>query len=471
MILLFIGAGLCLGLQDLSPNAFSDMNMRFFDAFYFMIVTCTTIGYGDILPTDSYSRFLVILIIICLFFFISDQLNKISTMMMLLGDGIKSYDGQEHIILILDNTIQLGNFLTELMTNKENTECDILVITTDKLVLPSRDPPYNKVLLMFVNQIDFEALIEVNIKYARAIFIFCSKNITNCILKEKITELILLQINQFNINKDKIFIQSLYFDHSIESKKSLTHQLINKMNSIEQKFTKKASKSDTMDSGGTSKNILLKNRIPIFKLKNKIISKSLVAPGFATFIQNIMFNNYSSPENVDELAIVMKNYYYGCENKLYVRPVPECFIGRTFFYFVRFIYLQSIKKFFTNVLVTGQSADRRPIIAIGLIEREDNHSFLEFFPSKLTLRKESQIIFISYNSSKSESGCNHLDKFLKSFENLILDKPSSKKKEEELDIDEENIENLNEMQADNKSNKTENINKTNKITNNKMNLL
>ena len=57
----FIGSGLVLGLQDIIPNAFNKQDMNFFDALYFMIITSTTIGYGEIIPTHTASRMLTIL--------------------------------------------------------------------------------------------------------------------------------------------------------------------------------------------------------------------------------------------------------------------------------------------------------------------------------------------------------------------------------------------------------------------------
>lgn len=46
--------------QDFAPSVFA----TFFDAFYFSVVTLTTVGYGDIVPISPHGRFFTILIIL-----------------------------------------------------------------------------------------------------------------------------------------------------------------------------------------------------------------------------------------------------------------------------------------------------------------------------------------------------------------------------------------------------------------------
>ena len=286
-ILLFIGAGICLGLQEFFTDAFNLKNMNFIDAFYYMIVTCLTLGYGDILPTHASSRILIVIIIVSLFFTFSDQIAKLSSLMILLGDGIKSYEGEGHIVVILDKTIQFENFLWELRLEPSNRNCDVLVLSPEKQTLKSNEPPYDKVLFMQVKQIDFETLEQINIINAKAVFIFCTKDILDCGVKEKITELILLQVNQFNISKEKIFIQSLYFDHKKDyNKKTLTEFLLKGLksdNMDEEPNVKNPFKGTRILDGKNSKNILSSSFsiIPI-----AIIGLSFFFPLTLTFVKN-----------------------------------------------------------------------------------------------------------------------------------------------------------------------------------------
>ncbi len=435
IIILFIGAGICLGMQEMVDNAFNVKKMNFIDAFYFMIVTCTTMGYGDIVPKRAWSRLLVIFIIIILFFMFSDQVTKLTNLMNLLGDGLKSYDGEKHIILILDKTIKLENFLWELKSNPENNDCDVLVLSPDIENLNSKEPPYNKVIFMRVGHIDFETLDQINIISSKAIFIFCNKSLMDCAIKEKVNELFLLQVNQFNINPENIYIQSLYFDHNTDArKKTLADMIVKNIRSSGLELNKNKRKSvEDPDENQEIRNVFFKKMIPIFKIKNKIIAKSIVNPGFATFIQNLLFNKFDSPINVNELTPVMKNYYNGCENKIFIRPTPKCFIKKTFMFLVKEIYLRSINDFFTKINVTGNDSAYRPILPIGIIERGENKIFLEFFPIDLEITEDSEIIFISYNNSKEKQ---YLEKFLKTLEEVKFDGPKLKRKKS---IDEEQL--------------------------------
>ena len=91
---LFIGSGFVLGIQSLDPNSFSLNDMNFFDALYFMIITCTTIGYGDIYPTNSYSRIFIVIMLFTLFIIITNQITVFCRHAILRIQGMASQPGQ-----------------------------------------------------------------------------------------------------------------------------------------------------------------------------------------------------------------------------------------------------------------------------------------------------------------------------------------------------------------------------------------
>lgn len=71
--MLFIGAGIVHSLNELETNAFKvDTDFDFVAAFYFLIVTCSTLGYGDIYPLTTVSRMITVILILGMVFAVSD---------------------------------------------------------------------------------------------------------------------------------------------------------------------------------------------------------------------------------------------------------------------------------------------------------------------------------------------------------------------------------------------------------------
>ena len=403
IVMLFIGAGFVLGLQDLINDSFNKKNLSFTDALFFILTSGTSIGFGDIIPTNTVSRLFIVFSLLFYIFMVSIQLNKLFKVLYLIGDNIKNFEDDGHFIIIADTTCKLELFLLELRSNIDYKTSHVVIISKDILHLPSTEYPFNKTHLIKVKLIDFEVLDQLNITNTRAIFIFSQKSLNNSIIQDKFTELLLLQINQFKIDPDKIFIQSLFLEQINSDSIS---SLINKKKSIFDIL------SEDDFKGFDEKLVTFKKMIPVFKIKNKILAKSIVIPGFATFIQNLLVNNYFISNNKDELQILQRNYLHGCENKLSVYPVPSCFFGKSFFYLVKNIYFRSVNEYFTKI---STDKEVKPILAIGVIVDDEKHiPHLKLFPAKMILSPGNFIIFISY------SGKDYLKAFLLKLEEIAL---------------------------------------------------
>ena len=72
--LIFVYAGL---IYQVEHQINSDRLKNFFDAFYFVVVTMTTVGYGDVTPLSEGGRFMTVLMIFTGVLFIPWQLSEL----------------------------------------------------------------------------------------------------------------------------------------------------------------------------------------------------------------------------------------------------------------------------------------------------------------------------------------------------------------------------------------------------------
>jgi hypothetical protein len=104
---LFIGAGVIIFIDDEFDMPFS-IDLNYIDAIYYMAVTGSTLGYGDIVPVIAISRFVVIILIVIIIYIFSIQIRKILKMM----QSWDSYDtrikmNQHDVIFLFDDNLEI----------------------------------------------------------------------------------------------------------------------------------------------------------------------------------------------------------------------------------------------------------------------------------------------------------------------------------------------------------------------------
>ena len=106
--------------------------MTFDIVFYFMVITMTTVGYGDIYPSTSWMRLLIGIFVILSIITISKQTSELNDLIKLNADytvGYKKSKYDKHILLSgFFNKSSLVKFLDEFYhadheEKKENIKC------------------------------------------------------------------------------------------------------------------------------------------------------------------------------------------------------------------------------------------------------------------------------------------------------------------------------------------------------------
>ena len=100
------------------------------DAFYFMVVTFTTVGYGDVYPARPLSRMLIVGIIAFSFVFIPWQSSTLLSAFLNQDSYSGAYKGSNHIILCLQEGFEphrVMYFLDEMMQSSDESERVLLL--------------------------------------------------------------------------------------------------------------------------------------------------------------------------------------------------------------------------------------------------------------------------------------------------------------------------------------------------------
>lgn len=121
---MFIGAGLIYTIDDLydgdafnRPDAYDVTHLSFFDSLYFVIITITTVGYGDISPSQVVSKGVTIMLVVMLFILLPRETSKIGAVIERTSRFDAKYEvteGSQHIVIVGSaNAKKVLRFLTE----------------------------------------------------------------------------------------------------------------------------------------------------------------------------------------------------------------------------------------------------------------------------------------------------------------------------------------------------------------------
>jgi len=125
VVTMFIAAGIVTFIDNQLEGSFSQ-TMTFLDAFYYMIVTASSIGYGDIYPTNTVSRMSIMVIIMMILSVFGNQISK-------LAEIIRESDFYDTTYNFKDHVIILGTLKTSILSR--------FLLHFYKSQLPGKNPP------------------------------------------------------------------------------------------------------------------------------------------------------------------------------------------------------------------------------------------------------------------------------------------------------------------------------------------
>ncbi|KAK3610092.1 hypothetical protein CHS0354_032187 [Potamilus streckersoni] len=165
--------------------------MSMFDAFYFVIVTFTTVGYGDIAPDIWISRLFMILMICVAFAFIPFQIQIIASTWIQRGRAGKEYTqrkaaGNKHVVVCSQNlsTESVMDFLQEFFAHPKLEGYMVVLLGSDEMdnnmQMILKDPKWTqRVIYLRGSALKDRDLRRCRITEAEACFILAPRNWTD----------------------------------------------------------------------------------------------------------------------------------------------------------------------------------------------------------------------------------------------------------------------------------------------------
>eukprot|EP01129_Flabellula_baltica_P009824 TRINITY_DN4086_c0_g1_i5.p1 TRINITY_DN4086_c0_g1~~TRINITY_DN4086_c0_g1_i5.p1 ORF type:complete len:599 (+),score=108.64 TRINITY_DN4086_c0_g1_i5:150-1946(+) len=293
-----------------TERLFDNPDITLDNSFYFVLVTLSTVGYGDITPTTFVGRMVVIVLILTAVIVFPLQISRLVERMNAQPEsGEYVLQGSvPHVVLTGNISITtLKKFLQEFYDADRGSITPMLVLLfseiTDEHKLLLQDPLYNRLVKCInVSMSDFENTIK-NIEIDKAQSVFILANDKGDTTKENVDATSIMQVLLFRKYNSRILI--------------FTELLI-------------AQKKKLAESVGADVVLCPEE----FKLG--IISKNITFPGFSTFITTVTQTFHDG--NMEGLLGWEKEFQHGLNHEIYEHEILSTWAGCTFMECAQFLY-------------------------------------------------------------------------------------------------------------------------------------
>ena len=276
-------------------------NFTFDIAFYYTVITMTTIGYGDIIPGSNVSRIIISFLLFIFIVFFTLRINQLNDLMKV-QDSLKvPFSGENHIIIGGKfSKLFIFKFLCEFNQNNILEKKKILIISQDhpSLEIQKILDQYEGYISCYVGELFNEQTIQ-DCKIEKSSYIFL---ISDSCLGKTNTNDNYLDIQTF----DRLIILACKFFSQFSFNAKICCQFKTSNNLLHNWAN--------WDIGFSSQQI-----------KNAMICRNGYIDGFITMISNLITkgNNFYS-EEMSEVPWISE-YVNGASNKIYIVKLTNSF--------------------------------------------------------------------------------------------------------------------------------------------------
>jgi len=287
----------------------NEVPLEFHDALYFVVVTLSTVGYGDVSPPTAIGRLFVTVVILFFIVWVPYEVERLLEILRLAPSKAQIFlaSHADHIIIGSgpESHSQINTFLRN-YCHKDNGYSGEHIL----IVVPWKDEPgvewsamrlehgLDNVTLLSGDLQLGETLERTAHKNARAVFIFSHRNAKSSKKEDTVAMLRSLSCHQ-HAPSVPIYVQLIRQD----------------------------SKLNLMRFGIPSYNLVCAEEV-----KNQLLSSALIWRGWTTIIRHLLIFAASQAESslTENKVSTEKEYINGLEKELYVVNMTPWFIGQSF---------------------------------------------------------------------------------------------------------------------------------------------